>query len=85
MLVAKLVEFGVVTHGRIGICAMGKLSCLSQSCFVLAKHAFQRVSHLAPSQTTNRDFSVALLGNFSISPTLKVQYLSGTRTHFVLR
>ena len=32
MLVAKLVEFGVVTHGRIGVCAMGKLTCQSQSC-----------------------------------------------------
>jgi hypothetical protein len=31
MLVAKLIEFGVVSTGRIGVCAMGKSSVLSQA------------------------------------------------------
>jgi hypothetical protein len=34
MLVAKLIEFGVVSTGRIGVCAMGKPSYDCSHCFI---------------------------------------------------
>ena len=73
MLVAKLIEFGVVSTGRIGICAMGKhlpfLPSLDSD-WPLSQREFL----LALLQITNPGYSVGPRGNSSSLPTPKALY-----------
>lgn len=70
MLVAKIIEFGVVSTSRIGVCAMGKQCCCPTS-FDPAKIHIQREFPSALFQITNRGYSVDLLGNSLSLPILK--------------